>query len=55
MEESIGGWVSGEEASVHNPGTEPSGTAVSWIPALGDGSCRLFGDFQDLAAFGKFG
>ena len=23
-------------------------------PALGDGGCRLFGDFRDLAGFGNF-
>jgi hypothetical protein len=50
----MGGWVSREEASVDNPGTEQVETVASWAPALGDGGCRFFGDFRDLAAFGKF-
>jgi len=50
----MGGWVSREEASVHYPGTELFETDARWTPALGDGGCRFFGDFRDMAAFGKF-
>ena len=50
----MGSWVSGEEASVNDPGTEPLGTAARWTLALGDGCCRYFGDFGDLAAIGNF-
>jgi len=46
----MSGWVSREEASVHYPGTEPFETAARWTPALGDGSCRFFGDFREVAA-----
>jgi hypothetical protein len=53
VEESMGGWVSREEASVHYPGTEPFETALKWTPALRDGGCRLIGDFREVAAFGK--
>jgi len=48
----MGGWVLGEEASVHNPGAEPLETGLRWTPALGDGSCRLFGDIRGLAVVG---
>jgi len=50
----MGGWVSRVEASIHYPGTEPFETDVRLTPALGDASIRFFGDFRDLAAFGKF-
>jgi len=50
----MGGWVSGEVASVHYPGTEPLGTTAGWTLALGDGRCRLSVAFGDLAAFVKF-
>jgi len=46
VEESMGGWVSREEASVHYPGTEPFEPALKWTPALRDGGCRFIGDFE---------
>ena len=54
MEESKSGWVSRDEASVNNSGTVPVETVASWTPVLGDGGCRFFEEFRDLAAFGKF-
>ena len=54
VEDSMGGWVSGEEASVPYPGTEAFETAARWTPAPGDGSIKFLGDCGDLAAFGKF-
>jgi len=50
VEESISGWVLGEETSVHNPGAEPFHTSSRWTHALGDGGCRFFGDNQKLGA-----
>jgi len=52
VEESMGDWVSGEEASVHYPRTELSGTASNWTPALRESGCRIMGDIQGLAAVG---
>jgi len=43
----MGGWVSAEEVSIQYPGTDPAETALGQTPALWDGSCRWFGDFQD--------
>jgi len=48
----MGGGVSREEASVHDPGAELSETSSRWTPALGDGSRRCFGDIRELAAVG---
>jgi hypothetical protein len=49
VEESLGGWVIGEEASVHNPGTEPLETGSTWTSAMRDNSIRFLGDIGDLA------
>ena len=49
----MGRWVSREEDSVNNPGTEPVETVAQLNAALGDGGCRMVGDIRDLAAFGK--
>ena len=48
----MGGWGPQENASVHNPGTEPIETALGLTPALGDSGSRFFGDIQDLVDFG---
>ena len=48
----MGGWVLGEEASVHDPGSELLEAVSRWTPALGDGGCRFFGDIRGLAAAG---
>jgi len=53
VEERMGGLVSGEEASVHDPGTEQFETAARWAPVLGDCGCRFSGVLRDLAAHGK--
>ena len=50
VEEGMGRWDSGEETSVHYPRTASFEPDARWPPALGDSSCRLFGDFRDLAA-----
>jgi len=49
----MGGGVCWKEESVHYAATESSEIAARWTPALGDGGCRYFGDFRDLAAFAK--
>jgi hypothetical protein len=54
VEESIGGRVSQEEASVQYAEAEPSETAANLTTALGEGGCRFFQDIQDLAALGNF-
>ena len=54
VEQSLGGWVSREEALVHYAETDPFETAVRWTPALWDGGCKFFGDVGDLAALGKW-
>jgi hypothetical protein len=47
-------WVAQEKAMVYYPGTEPFETVGKWTPAPGNVGWKLFGDFRDLAAFGKF-
>jgi len=42
VEESMGGWVSGDKALEHHPRAELFETALRWTPALGKGGCRLF-------------
>jgi len=49
----MGGRDSREEESFNYPETEPFDTAAKWTPALGDGGCRFFGDFREVAGFGK--
>jgi hypothetical protein len=39
---------------VDDHGAELVETVARWTHALGDGSCSLFGDFRDLAGFGRF-
>ena len=50
----MGGGVSGEEASVHDPGAEPLEKGLRWTPAPRDGSRRSFGVIQELAAVDLF-
>lgn len=45
VEESMGCWVSGKEASLHYPGTELFETAARQTPALADSSGRHVEDF----------
>jgi len=52
VEESMGGWVSAEEALAHYLRAAQFETGLRWSPALGDGGCRLFGDNPELAAIG---
>ena len=52
MQESMGGGVTREEASVHYPAAEPIQTSSRLTPALGDSGRRCFGDIRELAATG---
>lgn len=47
-------WVSGEKASEHNPGTEPSDAALRQTSVQGDCGGRYDYDFPELAASGIF-
>jgi len=46
VEESMGGGVSREEASVHYPGADLIETSLRWTPALGDGGRRFLAIFK---------
>jgi len=54
VEESIGGRVSGEKASVHYPKADPFQTALKWTSILWNPRWRLDGHLRELAAIGKF-
>jgi len=50
VEQSVGGWVSGVEASVDVVGAELFQTTSSWTPALGHNSSRFIGHLLQLEA-----
>lgn len=52
VERSMSDWVSGENASEHDPETEPFPTALTQTPPLGDCSARYDYDTQELVASG---
>jgi len=54
VEESMGGGVSQETASVLHLGAEPFQPASRWTASLGDSSCIYFCDIRGLAAVGYF-
>jgi hypothetical protein len=54
VEESVGGRVSRQKASVDNPGTELAETVARCAPGLGDHGCRLFKTFETWLLFENF-
>jgi len=50
----MGGWVSGEKASVHYLAAEMFEPTLGWTSAQGDSGGRLFDDICELPAIGKF-
>jgi hypothetical protein len=52
--DTVHGWVSGVEASVHYLGAEPFETGSIWTSVLGDSGCWWFGDIWWLAVIRWF-